>query len=170
MQADHFVSCQPLQGRPRATQAITRGVLRLLVDLGYAPITELSLGNGRRVDVLGLDKKGRSVVVEVKSSVADYRSDKKWAEYLDYCEEFYFAVDTSFPLSLFDEAESLPQLAGVIVADAFGAEIIREAVGRPLNGNRKKALTLKAARAGAMRLSSQMLSEGYSPSVSTTVV
>ena len=140
-----------------STKSITKGALRLLVDLGYAPLTELPLSNGRRVDIAGLNKQGNVTIVEVKSSVADFRSDKKWTGYLDFCEAFYFAVDASFPLDVFQEAKSMPDVTGIIIADAYGAEIVRPASERQLNAARRKALTLKIARAGAHRLAANKL-------------
>ncbi len=150
-------ACSNDNSRPVVTDSVTRGVVRFLMDLGFAPMTEIPLTNGRRVDVLALDRRGKAVIVEVKSSVADYRADTKWTDYLDYCEEFYFAVDASFPRDLLDAPESLPDVVGVIVADAYGADIVRPAMVRPVNAARRKTLTLKMARAGAQRLSAQML-------------
>ncbi|NVJ98781.1 MAG: MmcB family DNA repair protein [Alphaproteobacteria bacterium] len=136
------------------TPDITRGAMRLLMELGYAPIPEVSLTNGRRVDILGLDRRGKAVVVEVKSGPADFRADNKWQDYLEYCDEFYFAVDASFPRELLDAPESLPDIAGVIVGDAYGADILRPAAMRKVNPTRRKTLTLMAARAAALRLAS----------------
>ncbi|WP_417450347.1 MmcB family DNA repair protein [Kordiimonas sp.] len=136
-----------------STAMVTRGAMRFLVELGYAPLAEVSLTNGRRADIVSLDRGGRCIIVEVKSGLADFRSDNKWRQYLDYCEEFYFAVDMSFPQEVLEENNSLPGLTGVIVADAFGAEIIRPACGRTVNAARRRALALKMARVGAMRLS-----------------
>jgi len=150
-------ACSNENARPVVTDSVTRGVVRFLMDLGFAPMTEIPLTNGRRVDVLALDRRGKAVIVEVKSSVADYRADTKWTDYLDYCEEFYFAVDTSFPRALLEVPESQPDVVGVIVADVYGADIVRPAMVRPVNAARRKALTLKMARAGAQRLSAQMI-------------
>ncbi len=150
-------ACSNDNPRPLVTDSVTRGVVRFLIDLGFAPMTEIPLTNGRRVDVLALDRRGKAVIVEVKSSVADYRADTKWTDYLDYCEEFYFAVDTGFPRELLEAPESLPDVVGVIVADAYGADIVRPAMVRPVNAARRKTLTLKMARAGAQRLSAQLL-------------
>ncbi|WP_286830003.1 MULTISPECIES: MmcB family DNA repair protein [Kordiimonas] len=150
-------TCSNDNGRPEVTESVTRGVVRFLMDLGFAPLTELPLTNGRRVDVLGLDRRGKAVIVEVKSSVADYRADTKWIEYLDYCEEFYFAVDAAFPRDILDAPDSLPDVAGLIIADAYGADIVRPAAVRPVNAARRKTLTLKMARAGAQRLSARMI-------------
>jgi hypothetical protein len=139
-----------------STDQVTRGATRLLLDLGYAPITEVSLTNGRRADLVALDAKGRCIIVEVKSGLADFRSDGKWQQYLDYCEEFYFAVDGAFPLAVLEEATSLPGTTGIMIADAYGAEIIRPAAARPVNAARKKKLTLSLARIGGLRLSASV--------------
>ena len=94
---------------------LCRGVRRLLWSLGYASVAEFPLANGRRADVLGLTDGGEIVIVEIKSSVADFRSDQKWPDYLDYCDSFFFAVSEEFPNEL------IPESCGLILADAFGA-------------------------------------------------
>jgi hypothetical protein len=135
-----------------STMRVTRGAERLMIELGYAPLREVSLTNGRRVDLVGVNKRGEVMVVEVKSGTADFKSDGKWREYLEYCHCFYFAVDTDFPLSLLDEDGSLPDETGVIIADEFGGEIMRNAAPTKVNAARAKTLVLKMARTGAMRL------------------
>ena len=129
----------------RAAQ-IVRGVSRFLVERGESCLTEFTLKTGRRVDVIALDRKGRIAVVEVKSSVADFRSDRKWSEYLEYCDLFFFAVDADFP------QEILPPDCGIILANAYGAAIIRESSASILNAARRKAVTLRFARTSASRL------------------
>ena len=129
-----------------AALAITRGVRRLLWTLGLASIPELSLPNGRRADIAALSEKGEVWIVEVKSSVVDFRSDSKWPEYRDYCDRLLFAVDRAFP------TEILPRDAGVIVADAYGAAVIRDAPVTPLAGARRKLVALRFARVAALRL------------------
>lgn len=126
---------------------ITRGVIRLMGDMGYAPLTEFKLTNKRRVDVAALDREGQFVVIEVKSSVADFRADNKWHEYVDFCDYFYFAVDAEFPRDL------IPEDCGLIIADNYEAAIIRPAAQSPMNGNRRRTQTLRFARTGAQRLS-----------------
>lgn len=127
---------------------ITRGVTRLLTQMGYATLHEFKLTSRRRVDVAGLDAGGRFAVVEVKSCLADFRADRKWTEYLDYADVFYFAVDAEFP------REVLPEECGLIVADAFEAAIVREAPERPLNATRRRHQTQRFARTAAGRLTS----------------
>ena len=123
----------------------TRGVGRYLVSLGYAVLTEFTLANNRRADVIGLADNGHFVIVEVKVSVADLRGDTKWPEYEDFCDQLYFAVPPGFPNEL------VPESTGLIIADSWGAEAIREAPDTGLHASRRKALTLRFARAAAKR-------------------
>ena len=120
---------------------------------------ELPLTNGRRADVVGLDKAGGVAIVEVKSCLSDFRSDKKWQHYLPYADAFYFAVDQQFPLSVLDEEASLPDVTGVIIADGFDGEIVREAAPNKIHPSRRKTLHLKMARAAASRLSRAFIIE-----------
>ncbi|WDI32591.1 MmcB family DNA repair protein [Hyphococcus flavus] len=131
--------------RPDRTVALTRGVTRLFIDLGFSPLCEFRLANGRRADVAALDRKGRLTIAEVKSCRADFDVDEKWPEYLEYCDQFYFAVDPAFPQDI------LPETEGLIIADEYGAAISRNAAERPLVAARRKAVTLRFARQAAQR-------------------
>ncbi len=131
--------------RPEITDAVTRGAARLMAALGYAPLLEVSLPNGRRADVMALGSKGEIIIIEVKSGVEDFRTDRKWAEYQPFCDAFYFAVSPEFPQAI------LPTGAGLIVADTFGGAVIADAPPTPLATARRKALTLSFARQAAMR-------------------
>ena len=131
--------------RPETTLAVTRGAARLLVDMGYAPLLEVGLPNGRRADVMALGPRGDVVIVEVKSGMEDFRCDQKWREYGPFCDAFWFAVAPDFPQDLIDGD------CGLIVADGFGGAVVREATPTPLAPARRKALTLAFARLGAMR-------------------
>lgn len=128
--------------------AVQRGVCRMLIHMGHMPVTELGLKNGRRVDVASLDKRGDVIIVEIKSSIADFRVDQKWPEYLDYCDRFFFAVSPDFPLDVLPDDATV----GIIVADKFGAEILREPERDALPAARRKAVTLLFARAAAARV------------------
>jgi hypothetical protein len=132
-------------GRPDVTAALTRGVSRLFRDLGLAPMAEFRLPNGRRADIAGLCPKGRLVIAEIKSCEADFTGDAKWADYLPFCDEFYFAVGADFPHAL------LPASEGLIVADGFGGAILRPSQSRALGPARRKAVTLRFARQAAAR-------------------
>ncbi|HVL40648.1 MAG TPA: DNA repair putative endonuclease MmcB [Brevundimonas sp.] len=131
--------------RPETTLSVTRGAARLMVDLGYAPLLEVGLPNGRRADVMAIGPRGDIVICEVKSGIDDYRVDRKWGEYGPFCDAFYFAVAPEFP------SDILPEHPGLIVADGFGGAVVREAPLTPLAPARRKALTIALARLGAMR-------------------
>lgn len=131
---------------------VLRGTCRLLVRAGVAPLAEVPLGGGRRADIMGIDGQGRLTLVEIKVSLADLRGDRKWPEYLDYCDRFFWAVPLGFPLALFDTADFQPDRAGLIIADRYDAEELRPAPWVPLNAARRKAETLRFARRAASRL------------------
>lgn len=131
--------------RPETTLAVTRGAARLLIDLGYAPLAEVTLPNGRRADLMALGPKGDVLIVEVKSGLDDFRVDRKWGEYAPFCDSFYFAVAPSFPDGI------LPEDPGLLVADGFGGAVVREAPLTPLAPARRKALTLAFGRLAAWR-------------------
>ena len=116
--------------------------------MDLASITEMTLANGRQADVAAIDRGGFITIVEVKASVADYRGDRKWEDYKDFCDRFYFAVDPAFP------QEILPPEAacGIIVADRYEALEVRPAPEHKLAGARRRAVTLRFARMVADRL------------------
>ena len=140
------VTVTQIVSRPETTEAVTRGAMRLFLALGYAPLAEVTLPNGRRADLVALGPRGEIAIAEVKSSLEDYRYDRKWGEYAPFCDAFYFAVAPHFPKSI------LPEGPGLIVADAFGGAVLTEAPVFPLAPARRKALTLGFARLAAMRL------------------
>lgn len=130
----------------RAAQ-IVRGVQAMLAESSWVSLTEVSLASGRRADVLALSPKGEICIVEVKSCLQDFRTDRKWPEYSPWCDQFLFAVDCDFP------QPHLPAEAGLIVADAFGGAIIRpSAPMERLAAARRKAITLAFGRLAAARL------------------
>jgi len=130
----------------RLAERLARGITRMFEDMGCAAIAEFSLTNGRRVDVIALDGQGGTTIVEIKSSVQDFRSDGKWQEYLDFCDRFYFAVAAEFP------REILPQEVGLIIADDWQGTILRESPLFAMNGSRRRAQTLRIALTAAQRL------------------
>ncbi|MFO7855784.1 MAG: MmcB family DNA repair protein [Paracoccaceae bacterium] len=125
---------------------LARGVCRHLLDLGFAPVTEFVPARGLRADVFAVGPTGEIWIVECKSGLADFRSDRKWPGYLAWCDRFLFAVDADFP------QEVLPPETGLLLADGWGAEILRPAPEAKLAPARRKALVLRAARAAATRL------------------
>lgn len=145
-----LMRAEALSVRPDGRQsapalAICTGARRLLAGLGYASVTELALASGRRVDIIALGPDGCVWIIEVKSSIADFRADRKWPDYRGYCDRFFFAVAGSFPTDI------LPEDAGLIVADGFGAALVRDAPEHKLAGARRKAVTLRFAHAAANR-------------------
>jgi hypothetical protein len=127
-------------------QAVARGVQRCLFARGYATLTEFILPDGSRLDVAALGPSGDVLAVEIKISLADLRGDRKWPGYLAFSERFYFAVPLGFPL------DAVPAAPGLIVADRYGAEIVRDSPVVPLSPARRKALTLGFARVAAHRV------------------
>jgi hypothetical protein len=134
-------------GRQSETAAaVQRGVSRLLRHCGHACLTEFPLVSGRRADILSIDDKGLIWIIEIKSSLADFRADHKWQEYNDYCDQLFFA----HPMDM--DPQVFPDETGLIIADAFGAEITRPAPLAKLASARRKALTLRIARTASLRL------------------
>ncbi|WP_375463522.1 MmcB family DNA repair protein [uncultured Methylobacterium sp.] len=127
---------------------IQRGVRRLFGEMGCVTLPEFSLVNGRRADVIALCGAGRLTIVEIKSSVADFRADRKWPDYREFCDRFFFAIPETVPEVL------IPEDCGLIVADAFGAMVLREATEHPLTAPRRKAVTLRFAHSAARLLHS----------------
>ena len=125
---------------------IQRGVSRLLRASGLAVLPEFTLATGRRADLIGVSDSGEIWIVEIKSSPADYRADTKWPEYRDYCDRLFFAIPSSM------DPDMMPGDTGLMMADSWGAEVIRHAQAQALHASRRKAVTLAFARAAAWRL------------------
>jgi hypothetical protein len=144
---------QPLEflvdGRQSETAlAIARGTARLLHALGRCVVSELGLPSGRRADLVALDAGGEIWIVEIKSSVSDFRADQKWQDYRAHCDRLFFATCLEVPQDIF------PPDTGLIVADAFGAQLICEAPEHRLPAATRKSMMLTFARAAALRLQS----------------
>ncbi len=136
----------PILPAPRPGVQLARGVCRCLIGHGFAPLTEYVPAPGLRVDVMALGPKGEIWVVECKSSRVDFTSDRKWQGYGEWCDRYFWAVDSEFPLDL------LPEASGLIMADAWGAEILRLPEEHRLAGARRAAVTRGFARAAARAL------------------
>lgn len=133
---------------PPDARTLARGLCRALDRQRWCSLMEFPLASGRRADVMAVDEAGRFLIVEIKTSAADYRSDRKWREYLDFCDWFAFAVPAEFPVGL------LPQEVGLMVADAYDAVSHRPAMAAPaaLAPARRRQLLIQFARASAGRL------------------
>ena len=139
----------PVDGRQSETAlAVARGTARLLHAHGFCVVSELPLPSGRRADLVALDSGGAIWIVEIKSSIADFRADRKWPDYRAHCDRLFFATCPDVPCEIF------PPDAGLIVADAFGAEFQCEAPEHRLPAATRKAMMLLFARAAALRLQS----------------
>ncbi len=136
----------PHDARPKPGQLLARGVARHLSGHGFVSIEEFVPARGLRVDVMGLGPKGEVWIVECKSSRADFQSDNKWHGYLEWCDRYFWAVDTDFPSDL------LPEDTGLMIADAYDAEIIRMAPEESLASSRRNVLIRKFATHAARRL------------------
>ena len=134
------------QLRPEVTVAVCRGAGRLIRHAGYSVLPEFPLPDGRRADIFAVGRAGELVIVEVKSSIEDWRVDGKWPDYLDWCDQLYVAVPVDFPQAL------MPGEIGLIVADAYGGEILRAPPRRPVAAARRKALLVDCARLASERL------------------
>lgn len=130
---------------PSAT-AVARGTTRLLQALGCTTVCELRLPSGRRADIVALGRAGELWIVEIKSSIEDFRADRKWGDYRAHCDRLFFATRPNVPLGIF------PETAGLIVADQFGGQLIREAPEHRVAAATRRAMTLRFARAAAYRL------------------
>ncbi|MCX5513520.1 DNA repair protein MmcB-related protein [Kaistia algarum] len=140
-------SALPRDGRQSDTAlALQRGVGRLFRSRGYAVVSELVLATGRRADIVALGPGGEIVIVEIKSSIEDFRADTKWFDYGPFCDRLYFASHGGVPAAIF------PEEAGLILADGYGAEILREAPVCVLPAARRKAVTIRFGQAAAHRL------------------
>jgi hypothetical protein len=137
----------PQDGR-QSDMALTicRGTRRLLRNLRFSTLTELPLASGRRADIVALAGDATIIIVEIKSSVADFRADAKWPDYRAHCDRLYFAIPDGVPAAI------MPEDAGLIVADAFGAAILREAPEHRLAPATRRAMLMRFAHAAAHRL------------------
>jgi len=129
----------------QAGQLLARGVCRHLLSHNFTSLEEFVPERGKRVDVMALGPKGEIWVIECKSCREDYMADHKWRGYLEWCDRFFWAVDAQFPLEL------LPDETGLIMADAYGAEVVRMGPESKLAAARRKKITLKFARDVALR-------------------
>ncbi|WP_425069341.1 MmcB family DNA repair protein [Reyranella sp.] len=134
------------QTRPDITLAVCRGACRLMRQSGRSVLRELPLPDGRRADIMAIAGNGELTIVEVKSSIEDWRVDQKWPDYLDWCDLLYFAVPVDFPQVLIAEE------VGLIVADAYGGDILRHPQRRPVAAARRKSLLIDCARLASERL------------------
>jgi hypothetical protein len=147
MSTSSLAAALPVDGRQSPTAlAVARGTTRLLHSLGFSVVSELPLASGRRADLVALSADGEVWIVEIKSSIADFRADRKWIDYRRHCDRLFFATTLVVPCAIF------PPDTGLIVADAFGASIVCEAPEHRLHAATRRSMLLAFARAAALRL------------------
>ncbi|MBA4747484.1 MAG: MmcB family DNA repair protein [Sphingopyxis sp.] len=143
----------PDPSSPPITAAdVCRGVTRLFAQAGLAALPEVPLPNGRRADLLAIDAKGQITIVEVKVSRADLHGDGKWPDYCDWCDRFYWALAAGLDPAILETPAYRPEMAGLIVADRYGAAVVREAAIEPIAAARRKAEMLRLVRLSMRRL------------------
>ena len=146
-QEDVPLAIPPPDGRQSPAAAdIARGAGRCLVAHGFAVLQELTLASGRRADLIGVSERSEVWIIEVKSSIEDFRADDKWPDYRAFCDRFLFAVSPEFPRDL------IPESAGLIIADRFHGEVVRPPARHGLVGARRKAVITRFGRTAAMRV------------------
>lgn len=143
----------PLEDGRQSERAlmVRRGVQRLFLEMGCHLVPELSLASGRRADLAVLTRQGDFWIVEIKSSIEDFRVDRKWPDYRAYCDRLFFATHPEVPAAIF------PEECGFILSDGYGAEILRDAPEHRLAPATRKTLLLRFARTGAARLTAAEL-------------
>jgi len=149
MPVNTLASLLPPDGRQSQTAlAVARGTMRLLHRFGFSAVSELALPSGRRADLVALSNASEIWIVEIKSSIEDFRADQKWMDYRAHCDRLFFATTMEVPCEIF------PKDTGLIVADAFGAQIVCEAPEHRLHASTRKSMMLCFARCAALRLQS----------------
>ncbi|ATW02996.1 DNA repair protein MmcB-related protein [Sphingopyxis sp. BSNA05] len=139
-------------------QAVARGVARMFMRHDIMVLPEVSLRNRRRADLMGIDAKGQIVIVEIKVARSDLLGDAKWTEYLDYCDRFYWALPVGFDASPVEGPDFMPERTGLIIADAYDAEMVRAAATNALAPARRKTETMRLARRAMQR---SAISDGW---------
>ncbi len=127
-------------------QLLARGMARHLAGLGFVSLEEFPPIKGLRVDLLALGRKSEIWIIECKSSREDFMSDEKWQNYLPWCDQYFWAVPTDFPVDI------LPEQTGVFWADGYDAELMRDAPISTLSPARRKSIIHRFARRTARRL------------------
>ena len=129
-----------------STQRITDAIARSYYGQGDGVLREFKLKNRRRVDLVITNDKGWIIIIEIKSSPEDFLSDKKWSEYIEWADQFYFGVAHNFPIGI------LPKEHGIITTDGFDVYQAQPSPVQKLNGSRRNNLIRKMAKASMRRI------------------
>lgn len=136
----------------RAARAVARGISRLFARNNIWCLAEMPLRSGRRADLMGIDDKGRIVIVEIKVSRADLLGDGKWPDYLEFCDRYFWGLPPELDRAPLDGPAFMPDRCGVIVADGYDGEIIRPAPALSMAAARRKVEVERLARTALRRL------------------
>ncbi|NHF72489.1 MmcB family DNA repair protein [Paracoccus xiamenensis] len=136
---------------------LARGVARMLRSFDHAVLCEFVPARGLRVDVISISPLGEIWIVECKSCRSDFVGDRKWQSYLEWSDRYFWAVDGDFPDDL------LPADTGLIRADAYGAEILRESPLTKMAAARRARLMRDIARVASIRLQALTDPQGAGP-------
>ena len=79
----------------------------------------------------------------------DFRNDKKWIEYVEWADRFYFGVAYNFPIDI------LPEKHGIIITDGFDCHEVRASPVNKLNGSRRNTLIRNIAKTSMRRIESK---------------
>lgn len=140
---------------------VRRGMQVLLSHMRHVALAEMPLSSGRRADLITLSDRGEIWIIEIKSSIEDFRVDRKWPEYRDHCDRLFFATHPDVPVDIF------PEDAGLFLSDGYGAHMIREAPEHRLAPATRKSVTLGFARLAAARLTHAEMALGPLPALTT---
>ena len=132
--------------------AVARGISRLFARNDIWCLPEMPLRNGRRADLMGVDAKGRIIIVEIKVQRGDLLGDCKWPDYLEFCDRFYWGIPPGLDRTPLEGDGYKPDCCGIIVADSYDAEIVRPAPSHPLAASRRKVEVERLARAALRRM------------------
>ena len=137
---------------PDTAAIVGRGIMRLFARNDVWLMPEIPLRNGRRADLMGLDPKGRVIIVEIKVQRSDLLGDGKWPDYLDYCDRFYWGVPPHLDRGPLESDSHRPECCGIVVADGYDGEIVRPAPLDPLAPARRKVEVERLARIAMRRM------------------
>jgi hypothetical protein len=106
--------------RKEIADALKEAAAYMFFRYRYSMTFELGLTSwgGRRADVIGCKISGDLVMIEIKSSVADFRSDAKWHEYLPFVDRFYIAFTEDVARKINKNPElmaRIPKRVGILV-------------------------------------------------------
>ena len=143
--------------RLQIAEALKTAAAYHFLRYGYSITFELGIQSWgrRRVDMVGNKISGDLVIDEIKSSVADFRTDLKWTEYLPYADRFYLMFSAAVARKIRDHPElraRIPPQVGVLILGTDGfVKTVKPARRQEVTvENRLNILSRMAWRSGEM--------------------